>query len=55
MQLSEGSLVVTEEGVAIILKYIQTAWGAKKYKVLISGKKKYMWDKHFNQLLSEED
>ena len=47
MHLQVGSLVVTEEGVGIILKYIQTAWGAKKYKLLLAGKETYMWDKHF--------
>ena len=47
MLLSKGDLVITDEGVGIILKYIQVAWGAKKYKVLVAGEVKYMWDKHF--------
>ena len=53
MQLKKGDLVFTEDGAGIILKFIQVAWGTKKYKVLIAGEIRYMWDKHF--LVVDED
>jgi hypothetical protein len=47
VKLTKGDLVFTNEGAGIILKFIQVAWGAKKYKVLIAGEVRYMWDKYF--------
>lgn len=47
MQLKIGELIVTKHGVAIILKHVQTAWGAERYLVLLAGKKQYIWDNQF--------
>jgi len=54
MKLKKGELINTVNGVGIILKHVQTAWGAEKYKVLVAGEIRYMWDKQFVKIDEEE-
>ena len=51
MRLDVGDVICHKEHYGIIVAFVQSAWGAKRYKIMFaSGVIKYVWDKHMKKV-----
>ena len=52
MKLKKGDVIKCNGSIGIVLDFIQSAWGAERYKVMFcNGEVGYVWDKHVIQIV----
>ena len=51
MSLSLGDVICTSGKYGIIVDNVQSAWGAKRFKIMFAnGSVKYVWDKYMKKV-----